>query len=64
METCIYKQCSRRSSYCSNCDNYIRHDTQYFYKAKQDKENKLKFNYCPNCGAKIIQRIKKGASDE
>lgn len=63
MKTCIYRQCSRMTSYCSSCDNYIRHDTQYMYIAKQNQPNRLKFNYCPNCGAKIIKRIKKEVSD-
>lgn len=64
MKTCIYRQCSNKTSYCSSCDNYIRHDTRRFYNAKQDHLNRLKFNYCPNCGAKIIKRIKKEVNDD
>lgn len=58
MKTCIYKQHSTKCSYCTNCDTYIRHDTSRFYDAKQELETKMKFNYCPNCGAKIIERVK------
>ena len=58
MKTCVYKQHSTKCSYCTNCDNYISHDTSRFYNAKQELETKMKFNYCPNCGAKIIERVK------
>lgn len=60
-DTCTFIQRNTHSSYCTNCKNYIRHDNTSFYNTKQSK--RTKFNFCPNCGSKIIERIRKEGSE-